>query len=204
MFQQEVAERICAVPGTAAYGRLSVLTQWTCGTELLLRIAPSAFVPAPKVFSAVVGLVPHAAQPAPTLFAAMERLTAAAFGQRRKMLRGALRTIGGEALLRDVGIAPDRRAETLSVEEFDRLARQSRVLRGTGLSFLPATTAPAAAYHAPTGTPSRWHGARASACPSAGRSSSRSCGAGSRRALRGPTMPLVASGSLAGKLSFTT
>ena len=73
MFQQEVAERICAVPGTAAYGRLSVLTQWTCGTELLLRIAPAAFVPPPKVFSAVVGLVPHAVQPTPALFAAMER-----------------------------------------------------------------------------------------------------------------------------------
>ena len=124
MFQQEVAERICAVPGTAAYGRLSVLTQWTCGTELLLRIAPAAFVPPPKVFSAVVGLVPHAVQPTPALFAAMERLTAAAFGQRRKMLRGALKTVGGEALLRDVGIAPDRRAETLSVTEFDRLARR--------------------------------------------------------------------------------
>ena len=124
MFQQEVAERICAVPGTAAYGRLSVLAQWTCGTELLLRIAPAAFVPPPKVFSAVVGLVPHAVQPTPALFAAMERPTAAAFGQRRKMLRGALKTVGGEALLRDVGIAPDRRAETLSVTEFDRLARR--------------------------------------------------------------------------------
>jgi len=124
MFQQEVAERICAVPGTAAYGRLSVLTQWICSTELLLRIAPSAFVPPPKVFSAVVGLVPHAAQPTPTLFAVMERLTAAAFGQRRKMLRGALKAIGGEALLRDVGIKPDRRAESLSVAEFDLLARR--------------------------------------------------------------------------------
>ena len=63
-------------------------------------------------------------QPTPALFAAMERLTAAAFGQRRKMLRGALKTIGGEALLRDAGIAPERRAETLTVAEFDRLARQ--------------------------------------------------------------------------------
>ena len=124
MFQQEVAERICAVPGTAAYGRLSVLTQWICRTELLLRVAPTAFVPPPKVFSAVVGLVPHASQPTSELFAAMERLTAAAFGQRRKMLRGALKTIGGEALLRDVGIEPDRRAETLSIAEFDRLARR--------------------------------------------------------------------------------
>ena len=123
MFQQEVAERICAAPGTAAYGRLSILAQWICRTELLLRIPPAAFVPPPKVFSAVVGLVPHAMQPAPALFAAMERLTAAAFGQRRKMLRRALKPIGGEALLREAGIASDRRAETLSVAEFDRLAR---------------------------------------------------------------------------------
>jgi 16S rRNA (adenine1518-N6/adenine1519-N6)-dimethyltransferase len=123
MFQQEVAERICAAPDTAAYGRLSILAQWACRTELLLRIPPAAFVPPPKVFSAVVGLVPHAEQPAPALFPVMERLTAAAFGQRRKMLRGALKRLGGEALLREAGIAPDRRAETLSVAEFDRLAR---------------------------------------------------------------------------------
>jgi 16S rRNA (adenine1518-N6/adenine1519-N6)-dimethyltransferase len=123
MFQQEVAERICAAPGSGTYGRLSILAQWTCRVELLLRIPPSAFVPPPKVFSAVVGFTPHDVQPDPALFAAMERLTAAAFGQRRKMLRSALRSIGGEALLRDAGIAPDRRAETLTVAEFDRLVR---------------------------------------------------------------------------------
>jgi 16S rRNA (adenine1518-N6/adenine1519-N6)-dimethyltransferase len=123
MFQQEVAERICAEPDTSAYGRLSVLAQWTCRTELLLRIPPAAFVPPPKVFSAVVGFMPHATQPDPALFAQMERLTAAAFGQRRKMLRGALKLLGGETLLRTAGIAPDRRAETLTVAEFDRLAR---------------------------------------------------------------------------------
>jgi 16S rRNA (adenine1518-N6/adenine1519-N6)-dimethyltransferase len=123
MFQHEVAERICAEPGTSAYGRLSILAQWLCRAELLLRIPPAAFVPPPKVFSAVVGLAPHAEQPTPALFAAMERLTAAAFGQRRKMLRGALKAVGGEVLLHAAGIAPDRRAETLSVTEFDRLAR---------------------------------------------------------------------------------
>lgn len=123
MFQLEVAERICAAPGTAAYGRLSVLAQWTCAATLALRIPPAAFVPPPNVFSAVVVLVPHAAQPDPALFARMERLTAAAFGQRRKMLRGALRQVGGEALLTAAGIAADRRAETLSVAEFDRLVR---------------------------------------------------------------------------------
>jgi 16S rRNA (adenine1518-N6/adenine1519-N6)-dimethyltransferase len=124
MFQLEVAERICAEPGTSAYGRLSVLAQWTCRTRLLLRIPPTAFVPPPKVFSAVVGFAPRDVQPPPALFAQMERLTAAAFGQRRKMLRGALKPLGGESLLRTAGIAPDRRAETLTVAEFDRLARR--------------------------------------------------------------------------------
>jgi len=123
MFQQEVAERICAAPGTPDYGRLSVLAQWTCRAALALRIAPAAFVPPPKVHSAVVHLVPHATQPDPALFARMERLTAAAFGQRRKMLRSALKPLGGEALLAAAGIAPDRRGETLSVAEFDRLLR---------------------------------------------------------------------------------
>ena len=123
MFQQEVAERIAAAPGTGDFGRLSVLAQWTCETSLRLRIPPDAFVPPPKVWSAVLGLVPHAAQPEPELFARMERLTAAAFGQRRKMLRSALRPLGGEALLARAGIEPTRRAETLSVAEFDRLVR---------------------------------------------------------------------------------
>lgn len=123
MFQQEVADRICATPGSAAYGRLTVLAQWICQTTLLFRLPPAAFVPPPKVFSAVVGLTPHAAQPDPSLFSTMERVTAAAFGQRRKMLRSALKPLGGESLLRQAGIAADRRAETLSVAEFDRLAR---------------------------------------------------------------------------------
>ncbi len=123
MFQQEVADRICATPQTAAYGRLTVLAQWTCQATLLFRIPPAAFVPPPKVHSAVVGLTPHAAQPDSPLFSAMERVTAAAFGQRRKMLRSALKPMGGEVLLRRAGIAADRRAETLSVAEFDRLVR---------------------------------------------------------------------------------
>ena len=95
MFQLEVAERICAAPDTAAYGRLGVLAQWTCEAALLLRLPPAAFVPPPKVWSAVVGLVPHPEQPAPELFRTMERLTAAAFGQRRKMLRGEPAGSGG-------------------------------------------------------------------------------------------------------------
>ena len=123
MFQLEVAERIAAAPDTEAYGRLAVLAQWTCETEFLMRIPREAFTPPPKVISAVVGFVPHAAQPDAGLFATMERLTAAAFGQRRKMLRGSLKGLGGEALLERAGIEPQRRAETLSVVEFERLAR---------------------------------------------------------------------------------
>jgi 16S rRNA (adenine1518-N6/adenine1519-N6)-dimethyltransferase len=123
MFQQEVAERICAPPDSADYGRLSVLAQWTCTAEIALRLPPGAFVPPPKVWSAVVSLVPRREQPDAALFAAMERLTAAAFGQRRKMLRGALKSVGGEDLLRAGGIDPQRRAETLQIAEFDRLAR---------------------------------------------------------------------------------
>jgi 16S rRNA (adenine1518-N6/adenine1519-N6)-dimethyltransferase len=123
MFQQEVAERICAAPGTGAYGRLSVLAQWVASVDIMVRLPPDAFVPPPKVWSAVVGLTPHAEQPSGALFSQMERLTAAAFGQRRKMLRGSLKPLGGVALLDKAGIAADRRAETLSVAEFDRLVR---------------------------------------------------------------------------------
>ena len=123
MFQLEVAERVCAAPDTPAFGRLSVLVQWTCQATLLLRLPPAAFVPPPKVWSAVVGLVPHREQPAPGLLRTMERLTAAAFGQRRKMLRGSLRALGGETLLERAGIAPERRAETLAIPEWDRLVR---------------------------------------------------------------------------------
>ncbi len=122
MFQREVAERIAAAPDTPAYGRLSVLAQWVCATDLALRLPAEAFVPPPKVASAVVRLTPHAMQPSPALFSAMERVTAAAFGQRRKMLRGSLRAIGGEALLLTAEIAGNRRAETLTVAEFERLA----------------------------------------------------------------------------------
>jgi 16S rRNA (adenine1518-N6/adenine1519-N6)-dimethyltransferase len=123
MFQREVAERIVAAPNTSAYGRLSVLAGWICDTHIAVRLPPTAFVPPPQVWSAVVVLIPRAVQPEPALFATMERLTAAAFGQRRKMLRGALKPLGGEVLLARADIAPERRAETLSVAEFDRLAR---------------------------------------------------------------------------------
>jgi 16S rRNA (adenine1518-N6/adenine1519-N6)-dimethyltransferase len=127
MFQQEVAERICAAPGTAAYGRLSVIAQWVCTCAITMRIPAAAFTPPPKIDSALVRLIPRPIQPPPAQFKAMERLTAAAFGQRRKMLRGALKPLGGVALLTRAGIAPERRAETLSVAEFEALMHASLV-----------------------------------------------------------------------------
>ncbi|MBS1074444.1 16S rRNA (adenine(1518)-N(6)/adenine(1519)-N(6))-dimethyltransferase RsmA [Gluconobacter sp. Dm-73] len=122
MFQLEVAERICAEPGSSAYGRLAVLAQWCATCSVALRIPPGAFSPPPKVHSAVAVIIPHAEQPSSRLFRAMEQVTAAAFGQRRKMLRSSLKSIGGERLLEKAEIEPTRRAETLSVAEFARLA----------------------------------------------------------------------------------
>ncbi len=123
MFQQEVAQRIAAAPGTGHYGRLSVLAQWRSTAKLAMKVHRSAFTPPPKVMSAVVHLVP-AAMPQGVQFAQLERLTAAAFGQRRKMLRQSLKGLpGGLDALAATGIDPTRRAETLSVDEFVGLAR---------------------------------------------------------------------------------
>lgn len=125
MFQTEVAERIVAKPRTKAYGRLSVLAQWRCGVRLALTLPPAAFTPPPKVSSTLVELVPRE-RPAPGCdVQALARVTAAAFGQRRKMLRASLKTLvpAPETLLAEVGIAPTRRAEELAVEDFARLAR---------------------------------------------------------------------------------
>ena len=132
MFQLEVAERIVAAPGGSTYGRLAVLAQWLTEARIVMRLPPRAFVPSPKVWSAVVRLRPRAGQPPAMLFAAMEKLTATAFGQRRKMLRGALRPLGGEALLARAAIAPERRAETLTVAEFERLAGLVAACSGDG------------------------------------------------------------------------
>ncbi|MBU6448656.1 MAG: 16S rRNA (adenine(1518)-N(6)/adenine(1519)-N(6))-dimethyltransferase RsmA [Rhodospirillales bacterium] len=123
MFQLEVAERICAGPNTGAYGRVSVLAQWLCEVTMLMHIPASAFAPPPKVESALIRLVPRPEQPSPAELKTMERLTAAAFGQRRKMLRGALKGLGGDALCAKAGIDSSRRAETLKVEEFVALMR---------------------------------------------------------------------------------
>ncbi len=124
MFQREVAERLVARSGSKAYGRLSVLTQWRMQPKILFDIAPSAFVPAPKVTSSLVELVPRAA-PAPCERRMLTRVTEAAFGQRRKMLRQSLKSLTADpvALLESVGIAPTDRAEDVPVEGFVRLAR---------------------------------------------------------------------------------
>ena len=123
MFQLEVAERICAAPNTPAYGRISVLAQWLTTAAITMHIPAGAFAPPPKVDSALVRLIPKPIQPPANEIQAMERLTAAAFGQRRKMLRGALKSLGGETLLNAANIDPTRRAETLTVQEFEDLMR---------------------------------------------------------------------------------
>lgn len=124
MFQKEVAERIVADPGSDAYGRLSVAAQWRSKPRIAMVVNRSAFVPPPKVTSAVVHITPaHAPEGVdPQL---MEKLTEAAFGQRRKMLRSSLKQVPGavDALVR-LGIDPERRAETLAVGDFAQLARE--------------------------------------------------------------------------------
>jgi 16S rRNA (adenine1518-N6/adenine1519-N6)-dimethyltransferase len=121
MFQREVAERIVAQPGEDAYGRLGVLAGWRSEARIAFNVPRQAFTPPPKVTSSVVHIVPRAA-PLPTDPRKLERVTQAAFGQRRKMLRQSLKSLGGEALLAKAGIDPTRRAETLSIAEFVSLA----------------------------------------------------------------------------------
>jgi 16S rRNA (adenine1518-N6/adenine1519-N6)-dimethyltransferase len=124
MLQKEVVERICAEPGGKDYGRLAVAAQWRWQARPLFDVSPSAFVPPPAVMSAVVEIVPRAKPLAEADAKALERVVAAAFGQRRKMLRQSLKSIGDAArMLETAGIDPTRRAETLSVEEFCALAR---------------------------------------------------------------------------------
>lgn len=123
MFQREVADRIVARPGSGSYGRLGVIANWVADTAIVADLPPGAFYPPPRVDSAIVSIVPKREQPDPALFRAMERVTEAAFGQRRKMLRGSLKKIGGQNLLDAAGIAGDRRAETLTLSEFEALAR---------------------------------------------------------------------------------
>ncbi|HVR58089.1 MAG TPA: 16S rRNA (adenine(1518)-N(6)/adenine(1519)-N(6))-dimethyltransferase RsmA [Pseudolabrys sp.] len=123
MFQREVAERIVATPGSKSYGRLSVLAGWRTEAKLLFDVAPSAFVPPPKVTSSVVRLTPRPV-PLACQSIALQRVTEAAFGQRRKMLRQSLKTLGVDAgtLLSEAGIEPTARAEEIPVEGFVALA----------------------------------------------------------------------------------
>jgi len=124
MFQREVAERIVAKPGSKTYGRLSVLAGWRAEAKILFDIAPAAFVPPPKVTSSVVQLIPRA-NPLPCDRRALERVTAAAFGQRRKMLRASLKSLGLDPipLLEKAGLDPTARAEDIAVEGFVALAK---------------------------------------------------------------------------------
>jgi 16S rRNA (adenine1518-N6/adenine1519-N6)-dimethyltransferase len=123
MFQKEVAERIVAAPGADAYGRLAVIAQATAQARLVMEVGARAFTPPPKVDSAVVRLAPNTDRLDAALLTALQTVTAAAFGQRRKMLRSSLKQLGGETLCVAADISPDARAETISVAGFLDLTR---------------------------------------------------------------------------------
>lgn len=125
MFQKEVADRIVAPVGAEAYGRLAVLAQAVAEVSTVMTLPARAFTPPPKVDSAVVRVIGRAERPSAERLAALERVTAAAFGQRRKMLRSSLTTLGGEALCEAAGIDPSVRAETVGVDGFLKLAGAS-------------------------------------------------------------------------------
>ena len=127
MFQREVAERIVAAPGSKSYGRLSVLVQWRCEARILFDVNPAAFVPPPKVTSSLIRLVPRA-DPLPCELKLLERVTRAAFGQRRKMLRQSLRSLGMDApsLIAAAGLDPTARAEDIPIAGFVALGTGPR------------------------------------------------------------------------------
>jgi 16S rRNA (adenine1518-N6/adenine1519-N6)-dimethyltransferase len=131
MFQKEVAQRICAKPGEEAYGRLAVLAAWRTRARILFDVSPKAFVPPPNVTSAVVRIEPLARPACEAELSDLERVTAAAFGQRRKMLRGSLKMLTPEAdaLLEAAGVLGTARAEELDLAQFCALARIYRSLR---------------------------------------------------------------------------
>ncbi len=124
MFQKEVAQRITAAPGSNAYGRLSIISQWRSQAIKLFDISPRAFTPPPKVTSSVVHITPLPRPVHPCKARVLEKVTAAAFGQRRKMLRSSLKALGGdtEATIRAAGLDPQMRAEQVDVAGFCRLA----------------------------------------------------------------------------------
>ena len=124
MFQKEVAERIAAKPGADAYGRLSVISQWRCEAKKLFDVNRSAFTPPPKITSSIVQLIPRANCQPPCTLKNLERVTAAGFGQRRKMLRQSLKAVfqNPEDVMESLGIIPTKRAEELTIENFGNLA----------------------------------------------------------------------------------
>jgi 16S rRNA (adenine1518-N6/adenine1519-N6)-dimethyltransferase len=137
MFQREVAERLAAAPGSGAYGRLSVLVQWLCEVRIALHLPGRAFVPPPQVASSLVQLTPRPRPLAPADKGALERVLAAAFGQRRKMLRASLKSLTDDpiALLEPAEVPPTARAEEIDVAGFCRLARSySALLAGDPVS----------------------------------------------------------------------
>lgn len=123
MFQAEVVDRLVAQPGSKDYGRLSVITQFCTQAKRVMKLPARAFTPPPKVDSAVIHLTPRKNRPRDIDLKTIETITAAAFGQRRKMLRSSLRALGGEALLAKAGIDPEQRAEQLSLRDYENLAR---------------------------------------------------------------------------------
>jgi len=143
MFQREVAERIVAKPGGKSYGRLAVLAGWRTEAKILFDVAPSAFVPPPKVTSSVVRLTPRT-EPLACDARALQRVTEAAFGQRRKMLRQSLKSLGVDpiALLDAAGLDPTSRAEEISVEGFVDLARAIKMLSSRASEARPGTHTP--------------------------------------------------------------
>ena len=126
MFQKEVAERIVAKPRTEHYGRLSIISQWRCTASKLFDVNRSAFTPPPKITSSIVHLVPRLVCEPNCELKKLERVTAAGFGQRRKMLRSSLKAVfeNPEAILESLGLEPQRRAEEISVADFARLAQK--------------------------------------------------------------------------------
>ena len=132
-FQKEVADRLAAPPGGKDYGRMSILTQWLCRVRPLFRVPAAAFTPPPKIDSAVVRFEPRPEPLAPARKESLEKVTEAAFGQRRKMLRQSLKRLGipPEELLAAVGIAPTERAENLTVEQFCALGRAYDAISGS-------------------------------------------------------------------------
>ena len=126
MLQKEVVQRIVARPNENHYGRLAVMVNFLCETKMLFSVSPTVFTPQPKVTSAIVQIIPRAKLLANVEFGKLEKVVAAAFNQRRKMLRSSLKSIfkNPEEVLKDVGIKPELRAENLTIEEFCKIAEK--------------------------------------------------------------------------------